>query len=173
MGGVSHDLDAVGDLGDSDSVKPSRRRPGRPFRPARPAESPATAARPGVGRFTGERRHRSSALTSAVLSSCTPRGRSSWGRTVTASNRARVWRRTGGSCCAGKHTLEAVAATLRDELGPTGITVRTIHPGAYDTGFNDRIAETTYRWHDDDAVDFTREGDIRAYFTEIMKWQLV
>jgi NAD(P)-dependent dehydrogenase (short-subunit alcohol dehydrogenase family) len=75
-----------------------------------------------------------------------------------------------GSYCASKHALEAIAASLRDELASTGITVQTINPGAYDTGFNDRIAETTYRWHDD-AVNFTREADIRANFAEILEGQ--
>lgn len=75
-----------------------------------------------------------------------------------------------GAYCASKHALEAIAATLRDELAGTGITVQTINPGAYDTGFNDRIADTTYRWHDD-ATNFTREDDIRANFAEIMKGQ--
>jgi NAD(P)-dependent dehydrogenase (short-subunit alcohol dehydrogenase family) len=73
-----------------------------------------------------------------------------------------------GAYCASKHALEGIAAGLRDELAPTGITVQTINPGAYETGFDDRIAETTYRWHDD-AVNFTREADIRATFDEIMQ----
>ncbi|MDX3762001.1 SDR family NAD(P)-dependent oxidoreductase [Streptomyces mirabilis] len=34
-----------------------------------------------------------------------------------------------GAYCAGKHALEAIAATLRDELTPIGITVQTIDPG--------------------------------------------
>lgn len=64
----------------------------------------------------------------------------------------------------------AIAATLRDELAPTGITVQTINLGPYETGFNDRMADTTYRWHDD-AVNFTREDDGRANFAEIMAGQ--
>ena len=48
--------------------------------------------------------------------------------------------------------------------------MQTINPGPYLTGFNDRIADTTYRWHDD-AVNFTRDDDIRARFAEIMKGQ--
>ena len=75
-----------------------------------------------------------------------------------------------GVYCASKHALEAIAASLRDELAPYGITVQTINPGPYDTGFNDRIADTTYRWHDD-AVNFTREPDIKASFAEIMEGQ--
>ena len=76
-----------------------------------------------------------------------------------------------GPYCASKHALEALASTLRDELASTGITVQTINPGAYDTGFNDRMADTTYKWQDD-AVNFEREDDIRAKFAEIMKGQL-
>jgi NAD(P)-dependent dehydrogenase (short-subunit alcohol dehydrogenase family) len=75
-----------------------------------------------------------------------------------------------GAYCASKHALEAIAATLRDELAPTGITVQTINPGAYLTGFNDRLADTTYHWHDD-AKNFTQERDIRASFDAIMQGQ--
>ncbi|NUK01081.1 SDR family oxidoreductase [Streptomyces lunaelactis] len=72
-----------------------------------------------------------------------------------------------GPYCATKHALEAIAATLRDELTPTGITVQTINPGAYLTGFNDRIADTTFRWLDD-AVNFNRTEDVKARFAEIL-----
>jgi NAD(P)-dependent dehydrogenase (short-subunit alcohol dehydrogenase family) len=75
-----------------------------------------------------------------------------------------------GAYCASKHALEGIAAALRDELVPTGITVQTINPGGYQTGFNDRLADTTYHWHDD-AKNFTREDDIRASFDAIMKNQ--
>ena len=76
-----------------------------------------------------------------------------------------------GSYCASKHALEAIAASLRDELASTGITVQTINPGPYDTGFNDRMADTTYHWHDD-AVHLTREADIRTNFAAILNRQL-
>jgi NAD(P)-dependent dehydrogenase (short-subunit alcohol dehydrogenase family) len=76
-----------------------------------------------------------------------------------------------GAYCASKHALEGIAAAMRDELSTTGITVQTINPGAYDTGFNDRMADTTYHWHDD-AFHFTRESDIRASFAAIMTGQL-
>ena len=75
-----------------------------------------------------------------------------------------------GAYCASKHALEAIAASLRDELASTGITVQTVNPGAYDTGFNDRLADSTYHWHDD-SQNFTREADIRASFDEIMMGQ--
>jgi NAD(P)-dependent dehydrogenase (short-subunit alcohol dehydrogenase family) len=76
-----------------------------------------------------------------------------------------------GAYCASKHALEGIAATLRDELVPLGITVQTINPGAYDTGFNDRLGDSTYHWQDD-RVNFTPEESIRAGFAEIMKGQL-
>ena len=76
-----------------------------------------------------------------------------------------------GAYCASKHALEGIAATMRDELSTTGITIQTINPGAYDTGFNDRMADTTYHWHDD-AVHLTKESDIRATFAPLLKGQL-
>jgi NAD(P)-dependent dehydrogenase (short-subunit alcohol dehydrogenase family) len=72
-----------------------------------------------------------------------------------------------GPYCASKHALEAIAASLRDELASTGITVQTINPGAYLTGFNDRIADTTFRWLDD-SVHFNRTEDVKARFAEIL-----
>ena len=75
-----------------------------------------------------------------------------------------------GAYCASKHALEGVAAALRDELAASGITVQTINPGAYDTGFNDRLADTTYHWHDDD-VHLTKEHDIRANFAPLLERQ--
>jgi len=54
-----------------------------------------------------------------------------------------------GAYCASKHALEGIAATLRDELCAQRDHGQTINPGAYDTGFNDRLADTTYHWHDD------------------------
>jgi NAD(P)-dependent dehydrogenase (short-subunit alcohol dehydrogenase family) len=75
-----------------------------------------------------------------------------------------------GAYCASKHALEGIAAAMRDELSTTGITIQTINPGPYDTGFNDRMADATYHWHDD-AVHLTRESEIRANFAAIMKGQ--
>ncbi|MFF3074227.1 hypothetical protein ACFVSN_40485 [Kitasatospora sp. NPDC057904] len=56
---------------------------------------------------------------------------------------------------------------LRDELAQTGITVQTVNPGAYLTGFNDRIADTAFRWLDD-TVNFNRTEDVKARFAEIL-----
>ena len=45
--------------------------------------------------------------------------------------------------------------------------MQTINPGAYLTGFNDRIADTTFRWLDD-SVHFNRTEDVKARFAEIL-----
>ena len=50
-----------------------------------------------------------------------------------------------GAYCPSKHAVEGIAATMRDELSTTGITVQTINPGPYDTGFNDRMTTWFYR----------------------------
>jgi NAD(P)-dependent dehydrogenase (short-subunit alcohol dehydrogenase family) len=47
----------------------------------------------------------------------------------------------------------------------------TFLSNAYDTGFNDRLADTTYHWHDD-AIHLTKERDIRASFAPLLKGQL-
>ncbi|TXH70455.1 MAG: SDR family oxidoreductase [Thiothrix sp.] len=61
---------------------------------------------------------------------------------------------------ASKHALEAVAQCLRDELKPLGITVATINPGPYRTGFNDRMYESAHQWFDA-AKHFTPEQPLR------------
>lgn len=49
---------------------------------------------------------------------------------------------------ATKHALEAVAGILREEVKGHGITVQTINPGPYLTGFNDMGAESMTQWFD-------------------------
>jgi NAD(P)-dependent dehydrogenase (short-subunit alcohol dehydrogenase family) len=76
-----------------------------------------------------------------------------------------------GAYCASKHALEAIAAAMRDELSATGITIQTINPGPYDTGFNDRMADTTYHWHDDDVHLTSESSNSRQFCRAIMKGQ--
>ena len=49
---------------------------------------------------------------------------------------------------ATKHALEGLTEGLKAELAGTGVEVCTVNPGAYGTGFNDRGAETMFRWFD-------------------------
>jgi short-subunit dehydrogenase len=47
-----------------------------------------------------------------------------------------------------KQALEAIVEGLSIELHGTGVDVCTVNPGFYNTGFNDRGAETMGRWFD-------------------------
>lgn len=67
---------------------------------------------------------------------------------------------------ASKHALEAVAQCLRDELKPFGVTVATINPGPFDTGFNDRMYDTYQQWFDED-VNFTSREEIEKAAKQI------
>jgi short-subunit dehydrogenase len=50
--------------------------------------------------------------------------------------------------CATKHAIESLAEGLRFELAPFGISVSTVNPGFYDTGFNDRGVDSVMHWYD-------------------------
>jgi short-subunit dehydrogenase len=60
---------------------------------------------------------------------------------------------------ASKHALEAIAQCLRDELKPLGVTVATINPGPFETGFNDRMYDSYKQWFDED-LHFTDKKDL-------------
>lgn len=60
---------------------------------------------------------------------------------------------------ASKHALEAIVQCLRDELQPFGVTVATINPGPFDTGFNDRMYDSYKQWYDEDE-NFTSKKDL-------------
>ena len=65
-----------------------------------------------------------------------------------------------------KHALEAMGKAMRAELAPQGIDVTLLNPGPYNTGFNDRMAESMWEWFDEDSVNapatdlFKMIGDI-------------
>lgn len=66
-----------------------------------------------------------------------------------------------GAYNASKHALEAIVQSLRDELVPMGLTVATINPGPFDTGFNDRMYDTYGQWFNKDT-NFTPLKNIEA-----------
>ena len=72
-----------------------------------------------------------------------------------------------GTYCATKHALEAIAESLADELRPFNIKVQTINPGPYLTGFNETMAETTFRWLDD-TRNFNKRADVKAAFDSML-----
>lgn len=53
-----------------------------------------------------------------------------------------------GAYTASKHALESIAETLQIELKPFNISVSTINPAPYKTGFNDVQIEACYNWYD-------------------------
>jgi short-subunit dehydrogenase len=65
-----------------------------------------------------------------------------------------------GIYAATKHALEAVAEAMQQELAPFGIKVQTINPGPYPTGFQETLADTAFRWLDDDR-NFTKRAAMR------------
>ncbi|HVI45886.1 MAG TPA: SDR family oxidoreductase [Chitinophaga sp.] len=56
--------------------------------------------------------------------------------------------------CSSKHALEAIAEGLKTELAPFNIKVATCNPGMFGTGFNDRGADSIFRWYDPE-INFT------------------
>ncbi|MCS0636666.1 SDR family oxidoreductase [Streptomyces sp. LP05-1] len=56
-----------------------------------------------------------------------------------------------GAYSASKHAVEAFADALDQELAEFGVTVATINPGPFLTGFNDTMFETWKEWRDDPA----------------------
>ncbi|WP_168428387.1 SDR family oxidoreductase [Erwinia amylovora] len=57
-----------------------------------------------------------------------------------------------GAYTASKHALESVAETLQLELGQFGVSVSTINPAPYRTGFNDAQIEACYNWYNKDSA---------------------
>ena len=51
-----------------------------------------------------------------------------------------------------KHALEAFGKTLRAELAADGVDVTLLNPGPYNTGFNDRMADSMWEWFGADSV---------------------
>ncbi|WP_457325168.1 SDR family oxidoreductase [Roseateles sp. P5_E11] len=66
-----------------------------------------------------------------------------------------------------KHALEGVAEAMHQELAPFGIKVQTINPGAYLTGYNETMADSPFRWLDDD-VNFTKRAAMQATFDSLL-----
>ncbi|SDD93092.1 hypothetical protein SAMN05216345_12213 [Cupriavidus sp. YR651] len=54
-----------------------------------------------------------------------------------------------GAYAASKHAVEALCASMREELKPYGVQVATVNPGAYQTGFNDTGMESMDQWWED------------------------
>jgi NAD(P)-dependent dehydrogenase (short-subunit alcohol dehydrogenase family) len=66
-----------------------------------------------------------------------------------------------------KHALESIAEAMQQELTAYGIKVQTINPGAFYTGYNETMADTAFRWLDDDR-NFTKRADLRTAFNSFL-----
>src|SRR5262245_5192258 len=67
-----------------------------------------------------------------------------------------------------KHALESIAEAMQQELAPFGIKVQTINPGAYYTGYNETMADTAFRWLDDNRH-FTKRAALRKAFDDFLQ----
>ena len=66
-----------------------------------------------------------------------------------------------------KHALEAIAEAMDYELKPFDIKVQTINPGAYLTGYNETMADTPFRWLNDE-VNFTSRASMKETFDSLL-----
>jgi len=90
------------------------------------------------------------AVSQAVIPGMIQRGR---GRIVIVSSIAGVAvAPTFGPYSMTKHALEAMGRAMRAELAGFGIDVTLLNPGPYQTGFNDRMADSMWDWFGDDSV---------------------
>ena len=51
-----------------------------------------------------------------------------------------------------KFSLEAMGKSMRAELAGIGVDVTLLNPGPYNTGFNDRMADSMWEWFDANSV---------------------
>jgi short-subunit dehydrogenase len=90
------------------------------------------------------------AVSQAVIPGMIQRGR---GRIIIVSSIAGVAvAPTFGPYSMTKHALEAMGRAMRAELAGFGIDVTLLNPGPYQTGFNDRMADSMWDWFGDDSV---------------------
>ena len=90
------------------------------------------------------------AVTQQVLPKMVARGS---GRVVIVSSIAGVVAGPAfGPYSMTKHALEAMGKTMRAELAGQGVDVTLLNPGPYNTGFNDRMADSMWEWFGADSV---------------------
>ncbi len=90
------------------------------------------------------------AVTQHVLKGMVAKGS---GRVIIMSSIAGVLSApTFGPYSMTKHALEAMGKAMRGELAPLGIDVTLLNPGPYQTGFNDRMADSMWEWFGDASL---------------------
>lgn len=87
-------------------------------------------------------------MSQAVIPGMKQRG---WGRIINVSSVAgKLSSALGSPYCMTKWAVEAFTISLREEMAPFGVDVTKVNPGAYDTGFNDRMVDGATSWVADD-----------------------
>jgi short-subunit dehydrogenase len=110
------------------------------------------------------------AVTQHVLKGMVARGR---GRVIIVSSIAGVLSApTFGPYAMTKHALEAMGKAMRGELAPVGIDVTLLNPGPYQTGFNDRMAESMWEWFGDASLNASATEQFRAVGEMVTTGQL-
>ena len=100
------------------------------------------------------------AVTQRVLPGMVARGS---GRVIIMSSIAGVLSApTFGPYSMTKHALEAMGKAMRGELAPLGIDVTLLNPGPYQTGFNDRMADSMWEWFGDASLNVSASDLFRA-----------
>lgn len=79
---------------------------------------------------------------------------------------------TFGPYAMTKHALEAMGKAMRGELAPLGIDVTLLNPGPYQTGFNDRMADSMWEWFGDSSVNASATELFRAVAEMVTSGQL-
>lgn len=99
-------------------------------------------------------------ITQEVLKSMVARAT---GRVIIVSSIAGVLAApTFGPYSMTKFALEAMGKTLRSELAGLGVDVTLLNPGPYNTGFNDRMAESMWEWFGESSLSAGAAGEFRA-----------
>jgi short-subunit dehydrogenase len=110
------------------------------------------------------------AVTQHVVKSMIARGN---GRIIIVSSIAGVLSApTFGPYSMTKHALEAMGKAMRGELAPLGIDVTLLNPGPYQTGFNDRMAESMWEWFGDSSLNASTTDLFRAVGEMVTNGQL-
>jgi len=100
------------------------------------------------------------AVTQQVLKGMVAKGS---GRVIIMSSIAGVLSApTFGPYAMTKHALEAMGKAMRGELAPLGVDVTLLNPGPYQTGFNDRMADSMWEWFGDASVNASATGLFRS-----------
>ena len=99
-------------------------------------------------------------ITQEVLKQMVPRAS---GRVIIVSSIAGVISAPSfGPYSMTKFALEAMGKALRGELTGLGVDVTLLNPGPYNTGFNDRMADSMWEWFGEGSLSAGARGDFQS-----------